>query len=272
MCGRFVASRPVEEIARLLDVDEVAVAEEYLRPRWNVAPQALVRCLTVRPEDPARRRLSVFRWGLVPSWARDPSIGSRAFNARSETLTERPMFRSAVARRRCVVPADAFYEWARPAERPPEPLGDPGSAAVRRGRAPRKVPYCFKDPDGGLLLLAGLYEQWRPPKVRADDDGPELHSATAGFMGEPGEGRLDTFTILTTAANEVVGAVHDRMPVLISPGDLAVWLAPGPLEPGELAVLTRPAPNSALEGYRVSAAVNNARADGPQLVVPTEHP
>ncbi|MGO9581441.1 MAG: SOS response-associated peptidase [Acidimicrobiales bacterium] len=232
MCGRFVASRPVGEIAQLLEVDEVDVPPELSLPRWNVAPQATVLAVTEPRNEPGHRRLSAFRWGLVPWWAKDPSIGGRAFNAKAETVRDKPMFRGAIEKQRCIVPADAFYEWA-PASR-----SDP----VRR-----KQPWCFRAPGSGLLLLGGLWEQWRP---RHDQSAPPLR----------------TCTILTTDANDVVGHVHDRMPVLITEADLEEWLSPDPLSSGEFGRLIRPAPPSALEAFRVSTQVNDARREGPELV------
>ncbi|MGA3352513.1 MAG: SOS response-associated peptidase [Acidimicrobiales bacterium] len=234
MCGRFVASRPVEEIARLLEVKEIDVPPELCAPRFNVAPQASVLAVTEAHQDPGRRRLSVFRWGLVPWWAKDPSIGARAFNAKAETVRDKPMFRGAIDKHRCVVPADAFYEWA---------------PAARGSPLRRKQPWCFRAPGSGLLLLAGLWEQWRP---RNDAEASPLR----------------TCTILTTDANERVGPVHDRMPVLIAEEDLAEWLSPEPLRPGELERLIRPAPPEALEAFRVSTLVNDAREDGPSLIEP----
>ncbi len=235
MCGRFVASRPVEEIARLLEVDKVEVPPELQVPRWNIAPRATVLAVTVPLADPGVRRLSAFRWGLVPWWAKDPSIGARAFNAKAETVKDKPMFRSAIDRRRCIVPADAFYEWA------PAANGDPTR---------RKQPWCFRASSGpGLLLVGGLWEQWRP----SDQD-----SATP----------LHTCTILTTVANELVDRVHDRMPVLIAEDDLEEWLSPEPLATAELDRLIRPVAPGALETFRVSARLNDAREEGPDLAAP----
>jgi putative SOS response-associated peptidase YedK len=236
MCGRFVASRPVEDIARLLDVDVVDVPPELVPPRWNVAPQAPVLAVTEPHHEPGQRRLSVFRWGLVPWWAKDPTIGARAFNAKAETLTDRAMFKGAVAKQRCVVPADAFYEWA---------------PAPKTGPARRKQPFCFRAPASGLLLLGGLWEQWRP---RGDSSA------------EP----LFTCTIITTDANDLVKAVHDRMPVMIAEQDLAEWLSAEPLEKEELDRLTRPAADGALEAFAVASTVNDARADGPELATPLQ--
>ena len=234
MCGRFVASRPVEEIARLLEVDEVEVPSELVAPRWNVAPQAMVLAVTEPAHDPGLRRLSAFRWGLVPWWAKDSSIGARAFNAKSETVRDKPMFRSAIDKQRCIIPADAFYEWA------PAARGDP----IRRKR-----PWCFRASGSGLLLFGGLWEQWRPREAQS---APPLL----------------TCTILTTDANELVAQVHDRMPVLIAEEDLEEWLSPEPLAAGELARLIRPAPSEALETFRVSTRLNDAREEGPDLGKP----
>ena len=234
MCGRFVASRPVEEIARLLKLSDIDVPPELSAPRWNVAPQAPVLAVTEPHDDPGKRRLYVFKWGLVPWWAKDPSIGGRAFNAKAETVRDKPMFRGAIENQRCVLPADAFYEWA-----PASPTG-----ASRR-----KQPWCFKAPGTGLLLLGGLFERWRP-------------------RGEHSGEALFTCTILTTDANGLVGPVHDRMPVLIAEEDLPEWLAPEPLAAGELERLVRPAPMEALEAFAVSTLVNDARQDGPELVEP----
>ncbi|MGD1012559.1 MAG: SOS response-associated peptidase [Acidimicrobiales bacterium] len=236
MCGRFVASRPVEEIARLLEVDEVDVPPELNVPRWNIAPQQTVLAVTEPAKQPGVRRLSTFRWGLVPRWAKDPSIGVRAFNAKAETAQEKPMFRNAFDHRRCVIPADAFYEWA-----PPD----------RHDSSRRRLPWCFKSPDSGLLLLAGLFEHWRP-------------------LTDEAAAALSTCTILTTGANGLVSAIHDRMPVLIAEEDLDVWLAPGPLGTAEAGRLLRPAHENALERFRVSTKVNDARTDGPELEAPLE--
>jgi putative SOS response-associated peptidase YedK len=249
MCGRFVASRPVEDIARLLDVDDMDVPPELALPRWNVAPQAEVLAVTSSRHDPSVRRLSPFRWGLVPWWAKDPSIGARAFNAKAETIEEKAMFRGAVERQRCIVPADAFYEWA------PAATGDP-----RR----RKQPWCFRPADSGLLLFGGLWERWRPRESRTVGEPREPE------LGEQPESHnvLRSCTILTTDANEIVGRVHGRMPVLIAERDLEEWLSPEPLAPGELSSLIRSVPADALEAFRVSTKVNDAREEGPELEEP----
>jgi putative SOS response-associated peptidase YedK len=178
----------------------------------------------------------VFSWGLVPWWAKDPKIGARAFNAKAETVAEKPMFKSAIESQRCIIPADAFYEWA---------------PATGGGRDRRKQPWCFRAEQAGLLLLAGVWEQWRP---RGDKSAEPLRSCA----------------ILTTSANEVVGPIHDRMPVLIAYEDLDEWLSLEPLDSDELARLTLPAPPGALESFRVSTLVSDAREDGPELVEPLQ--
>lgn len=262
MCGRFVASRPVEEIAELLEVDDIEVPSELVEPRWNVAPQASVLGVTARvPRQPAhapdegdgtadadtgpveaRTRLTVYRWGLVPSWAKDPSVGNKMFNARAESLLDKPAFRTALAKRRCLVPADAFYEWEK------------GSGS--RASPGRRQPWIFRPPDDDILTFAGLWEAWRPRQA-----DPET--------GEVGEWLLSC-TIITSDANEVVAPVHDRMPVIVPAGDRAAWIAPGSLDQADLASFLRPAPQGALVAYRVSAEVNDARSEGPELAEPLD--
>ncbi|HXY43471.1 MAG TPA: SOS response-associated peptidase [Acidimicrobiales bacterium] len=248
MCGRFVASRPVEDIAALLDVDDIEVPEELTTPRWNVAPTdgVLAVATRVRSDGPEpRRRLTDYRWGLVPSWAKDPHVGIRAFNARAESLTDRPAFRTALVKRRCLVPADAFYEWEKIA------LG---------GRVVRRQPWCFAAADGGLLAFAGLWEAWKAPANR----DPEAALAGPGWHDH----WLLSCTIITTTANALVEPLHDRMPVILPPEDWAVWLDPGRLDPRELNALLRPPPDGLLCSYPVSPAVNNTRSEGPELVAP----
>jgi putative SOS response-associated peptidase YedK len=242
MCGRFVASRPVEDIAAIFAVEDIDVPEELALPRWNVAPQAgvlAVRSRLAKADDKAspasRRGLTDFRWGLVPSWAKTLSVGAKQINARSETVLEKPAFRTALAKRRCIIPADAFYEWK------------------RKGSA--REPWCFAAPDGSLLAFAGLYEVWRPAEHEHRDDGPGWH-----------DDWLLTCSIITTDANEVVAPIHDRMPVILAPSEWEAWLDPARSEPTDLMALLRPAATGALEGFPVSTAVNNARLEGRELI------
>ncbi|MGO8876162.1 MAG: SOS response-associated peptidase [Acidimicrobiales bacterium] len=250
MCGRFVASRPVEDIAALLEVDDLEVPEELLAPRWNVAPTDGVLAVATRVRkdtEEERRRLTDYRWGLVPSWAKDPAAGVRAFNARAETLLERPAFRTALLKRRCLIPADAFYEWEKI-------TASPG------GRVLRRQPWCFTAADGGLLAFAGLWEAWKAP----GEGDPETMLAGAGWHDR----WLLSCTVITTTANAAVEPLHDRMPVILRRDDWATWLDPSLHEAGELTSLLQPAPAGLLRSYAVSPAVNNAQTDGPQLVAP----
>lgn len=237
MCGRFVASRPVEDIVEQFGVDDVRLEPELLPgPRFNVCPQDEVLALReVVPADGdgSSRRLGAYRWGLVPSWAKDPSSGARSFNARAESVGTKPMFRTALAKRRCIVPADAFYEWQR--------LGS--------GRGARKQPWCFRSADGSMLAFAGLWEVWRA--------GPE-------------EPWIPTCTIITTEANDLMAPIHDRMPVVLSGEDYETWLHPGQLDEADVHRLLAPPPEDFLVGYEVGSEVGNSTAEGPQLAEPLE--
>lgn len=231
MCGRFVATAPISELAEHFAVDEVVV-DRPPEPRFNVAPTLEVVAVAESRRTGARR-LGTFRWGLVPSWAKDPSIGSRLINARAESLAGKPAFRSALARRRCIVPADAFYEWKRSAE----------------GKGPRQ-PYVIRHRDRSPLALAGLWEVWRPPG--AGDDDPWLR----------------TCTIVTTAANAVVAPLHDRMPVVLDEKDWDRWLDPSLDQADAVTDLLVPAPDEAFETFAVSTQVNNVVHEGPDLLEP----
>ena len=180
MCGRYASSRSAQELA---DTFTATIHQGPMPgPSWNVAPTQAVRVVLERVDDGnAARHLRAVRWGLVPAWAKDPGIGSRMTNARVETVTEKPSFRRAAARRRCIVPMDAYYEWQAP----------------ETGRG-RKQAYALSYPDGSVLAAAGLYELWRDPS-RADDDPARW---------------LWTTTVLTTTATDTLGHIHDRSPVL----------------------------------------------------------
>jgi putative SOS response-associated peptidase YedK len=282
MCGRFVASRAVEDIADLMDVDDIDVPEELIPPRFNISPQAGVLAVAnrrvKRPEDEEpsvaaqagerlyRRRLTVYQWGLVPSWAKDPAVGNRSFNARAETLAEKPAFRTALAKRRCLIPADAFYEWEK------VPAASGLLSKPKRSNGVARLPWCFRPADGGLLAFAGLWEAWRAPRTAAAgaegaarrDPVEGDHDESAGWHDD----WLLSCSIITTAANDVVATLHDRMPVVLQPSDYEAWLEPTPLDPGELGALLSPPPEGYLAGYRVGSDVNNSRLDDPMMVEP----
>ena len=240
MCGRYAAAKDPAALAEEFEV--AAPPEERLEPDYNVAPTKRVYVVLDREHEAnTERALVVARWGLIPSWAKDPSIGSRMINARAETVAENPAFRRAFAKRRCLVPADGYYEWYAPSA-PDAPVGKTGK--------PLKQPFFIHPADGSSLAMAGLYEWWRDPS-RSDDD--------------PLAWRL-TCTILTTDAADEVGRIHDRMPMTIARADWDAWLDPG--TGAAVSELLRPAHGPGLEAYPVSVAVNNVRNNSPDLIVP----
>ena len=180
MCGRYTLTTPLEGIRQLF---EVAVTSN-LAPRYNIAPTQQVAAVRLGPDG--RREVGFLRWGLIPAWAKDATIASRLINARGETLAEKPAFRQAFAQRRCLLPADGFYEWAK--------TGSGG-----------KQPYYIHRRDGGLMAFAGLWESWRGP----DDAIP-----------------METCCIITTAATESLAPIHHRMPVILAREQHDLWLDP----------------------------------------------
>ena len=225
MCGRYSVAVSPEELEQVF---EASAEGELALPRWNVAPTQDAPVVVRVPEG---RRIRSLRWGLVPYWADDARIGARHVNARAETLATRPAFREALARRRCLVPADGFYEWA---ERP-------------HGRG--KAPFWIHHRRGGVLALAGLRERWRPP-------------------GSPsGSEPLETFTIVTTRPNAMVAPLHDRMPAVLPPAAWDAWLDPETPVDQALALLG-PAPEGLLDARAVSSRVNRVEHDDPACVEP----
>jgi putative SOS response-associated peptidase YedK len=229
MCGRVALFSPPSYFARFLEAALAADLDPGGRASWNVGPQ---RSLFAVAEHDEARVLDRYRWGLVPSWAKDPSIGNKLFNARGETVAEKPSFRTAFAKRPCVIPVDGFYEWDH----------RPGND---------RQPYFFTRRDEQPLLFAGLFENWWN---REDEAAPPLA----------------TCTIITTTPNDDVDGIHDRMPVVLSPDDVEVWLNVAEHEPAERASLLRPAPKGTLTYYGVSKAVGSVKNDGPELTEPVE--
>lgn len=217
MCGRFALFANPAELAAYFELGDIAQA---LAPAsYNVAPGQAVAA--VRLDEQGRRRIDALRWGLVPFWAKDVSIGHRLINARGETLAERPAFREALHRRRCLIPASGFYEW-------------------RKTSGRRSQPFFVTAVAEPLIAFAGLWERWRDS------------------AGE----RLESCTIVTTAANAVVVPIHSRMPVVVSRDDQDLWLDPG-TDPKLDDIAAR---GPELTVRRVSLAVNDPRHDGPELV------
>ena len=225
MCGRFTQRFSWSDAHAFLRLKGPAL---NLRPRYNLAPS---QSAAVVRSDADGRRLSMLRWGLIPAWAKEPNIGRRLINARAETAAAKPSFRAAFSKRRCLVPADGFYEWRR-------------EGSVRQ-------PWFIAPRDGELIAFAGLWERWMPP------EGMELPGSLPACR--PGD-VVETFTILTTEANETMRALHHRMPVILSPETFPHWLSGEEVELG-------PAPEDLLAMHRVGLGVNNTRDDGPECVV-----
>ena len=239
MCGRYASSRRPDDLAEEFELDRSRLQEtlaEPLQPDYNVAPTKPVYAVLSRGET--ARELRVVRWGLVPFWAKDPSIGNRMINARVETVASKPAFRQAFAKRRCLLPADGYYEWYTTQQRGPS------------GK-PLKQPFFIRPRDGSSLAMAGLYELWRDPT--RDDDDPQRFRWTC--------------TVLTTSAEDDLGHLHDRMPMLVERDRWDEWLDPG-ADPATVSGLLVPAAPGRLEAYPVSREVNNVRNNGPQLVEP----
>lgn len=243
MCGRFASSSTDKDIAKAFDVAETV--GDQLAPDWNVAPTRQVRAVLERTpsgtddgsgDEPEQaepvRQLRSLRWGLIPSWAKDRKIGNRLVNARAETITDKPSFKAAAARRRCLLPADGYYEW--------EKLED-GT----------KQPYFLHRGDS-LLAFAGLYELWPDPEKTEDDPDRWLW----------------TCTVLTTTAPDALGHIHERSPVLLTPELARDWLDPALTDRDRVRELLAAVPEPRLEPTAVSTAVNSVRNNGPRLVKP----
>jgi putative SOS response-associated peptidase YedK len=242
MCGRYASSRRPEDLVEEFEIVDNRV-DEPLPADYNVAPTKPVYAVVERPpssesEEPPQRQLRVLTWGLVPSWAKDPSIGSRMINARMETVAEKPAFRRAFAARRCLLPADGYFEWY-------------PTSQVGKGGKPLKQPFFIRPVDHGTLAMAGLYEIWRDP-TRADDDPHRFRW---------------TCTVLTTQAEDAVGHIHDRMPLMVEPERWERWLDPR-VSGADLLSLLVPAAPGRLEAYPVSTLVNNVRNNGAELLDP----
>ncbi|OEV10008.1 SOS response-associated peptidase [Streptomyces nanshensis] len=243
MCGRYASTRSPEDLAGLFDVDSWQ-QEDAPGPNYNVAPTDEVWAVletTDRETGAVERRLRPLRWGLVPFWAKSPDVGVKMINARVETVHQKPAFRRAFAKRRCLLPADGFYEWQ--------------TVPAREGRKAYKQPYFITPEDGQVMALAGLYEIWRDPE--RDEDDPRAWWRTC--------------TVITTEATDAAGRVHPRMPLAIDPEGQADWLDPAHDDPDELrSLLTSPA-DGHLDARPVSTAVNNVRNNGPHLLDPPEN-
>jgi len=225
MCGRFVAASPPAEIAAYFGVDEVA--DTPFEPNFNVAPTSDVYVVYT---EGTTRRLDPLRWGLIPSWAKEASVGNRMFNARGETIATKGAFKSSFARRRCIVPVDGFYEWR-----------------VVAGQK-RKQPYYIHRPDGEPYAFGGLWAQWSG----SDSSGDDVVVRSA--------------TIITCAPNSKMAELHDRMPLILAPAVWDEWLDPSNTDIEHLSRLVVPAPPELIVFHPVSVEVNNARHRGAHLI------
>lgn len=231
MCGRFVSASPPDEVARYFGAtvaDETVLDPGAREANYNVAPTTDVLVVL---EDGSTRQVAAHHWGLVPFWAKDPKVGNRMINARAETLATSGAFKHAFKKRRCIVPADGFYEWRR----------TPGQKI--------KQPFFIHRPDGEPFAFAGLWEEWK-----GVEDGESLRSVT----------------IVTTTPNEAMVEIHDRMPVILPPGAWDRWLDPANDDLERLGKLLVPAPAQLTVMHAVSTEVNNARNAGAQLIEPLE--
>jgi putative SOS response-associated peptidase YedK len=212
MCGRYTLTSSGEELALLFDLTELPLVP----PRYNTAPTqgaAVVR--VTEPGGP--RRLDPLKWGLIPYWAKEASIGNRLINARAESVAEKPAFRSSFKKKRCLVAADGFYEWK------------------KEGKA--KQPYLIRRQDRKPFAFAGLWSSWRDP----EQPGPPV----------------ETFTILTTAANDLLRPLHDRMPVILDAENFGLWLDPKMEDAAQLQPLLVPHAVAGFEAFPVSRLVNS---------------
>jgi putative SOS response-associated peptidase YedK len=219
MCGRFTFAISPELLAEVFGVTNL----EDLPRRYNIAPTQKV--LTIRRNGTGNWG-SFLQWGLIPSWAKDPSIGSRMINARSETVHEKPAFRTAIRYRRCIIPTQGFFEW----------MGEDG----------KKQPLYIRMKNDSIMALAGIWDHWK---------------------NQEGE-TLETCSILTTASNSLIQAIHDRQPVILHPEEYDLWLDREVTEPEKLLSLFQPYPPDLMEMYKVSPLVNSVRNDSPACIEP----
>jgi len=258
MCGRYASSAHPEDLVEEFDIDEDHLGEPFRsllvspqsppagEPDFNVAPTKAAPVVLTRvprgadPDDEPTRQLRLMTWGLVPGWAKDVKMGLRLINARSEELLDKSTFAKAAASRRCLVPADGWYEWqASP------------TACDARGR-PRKQPFFIRRSDGRPMAMAGLYEFWRDRSLAEDDPGAWL----------------TTYSIITTAAEPGLDRIHDRQPLVLERSDWDDWLSPTMNDPSRVRAHLEFAGHGRFDAYPVSPAVNSSRNNGIQLLEP----
>lgn len=226
MCGRYTLHQKADNLAKRFNLAKVPAKNPE---NYNVAPGQMMPVIT---EDENGRHLEIMRWGLVPQWAKDPSIGYKLINARSESIFEKPMWRNVVKRKRAIIPADGFYEW----KKPTDPKG-------------RKQPFYIHPRQADLFGFAGIWETWK------DVNGQEVKS----------------YSIVTTEPNKEMRDIHDRMPVILHAEDEASWLSPAHNDDrAVIEALLRPYQDNGLEIYEVSSEVNSVRNNVQGLTYPLE--
>ncbi|MUT66841.1 SOS response-associated peptidase [Paenibacillus sp. NEAU-GSW1] len=223
MCGRYTITVSLEELMLRYMIGAVSVP--YHRPKYNVAPGQMVLAVV---NDGEQNRLGELKWGLIPPWADSPKVGNMMLNARAETAAAKPAFLTPLRRKRCLIPADGFYEWKKEA----------GGKTKQPMRIVRK--------DRSIFSMAGLYETWKAA------DGTTINSCT----------------IMTTAPNSLMAPIHDRMPVILRPEDEPFWLDRSVQEPSALERLLRPYASEELEAYPVTSSVGSVRYDEPDCIEP----
>ncbi len=246
MCGRFTLTDPDQDLAVQFNLPEIP----DMKPRYNIAPTQAVAAIRIAPPAVAAPRpsrddassetaytgleLALLHWGLIPFWAKDPKIGARMINARSETAAEKPAFRAAFRRRRCLIAADGFYEWQK----------------VEQG----KQPFYIRLRDGRPFAFAGLWEYWKEPNNPSD---PSRKGAI-----------IESCTLLTTEPNDLLRPLHNRMPVILHPRDYDLWLDPRVQDTVRLQSLLRAYPPEEMEAFPVSRLVNRPGNDDPRCIEP----
>lgn len=225
MCGRAYSTYSEEEL-RLRYLNKQKIKIPKFKPNYNMSPTHEVLVHLIKDAKP---QLSLFRWGLIPFWAKDIKIGYKMINARSETLAEKPSFRNAFKSRRCIVPLSGFIEWRRTDE--------------------AKRPFCISLQKEPIMSVAGIWETWKP-------EGPE------------GKEELHTFSVITTEANKFMEKIHDRMPVILDAKDEAEWLDPDNTDTAKLSKLFKPCPSRRLQAYEVGVAINSPKNNSKEVIQP----
>lgn len=228
MCGRFMLKSSIDELQKLFGIEQ----RPNLRPRYNIAPSQEVVIIRRPNAGSAGRTLAWVRWGLIPSWADDPNVGYKMINARAETLDRLPSYRDAYRKRRCLIPADGFFEWKVDAD--------------RDSKAP-KQPYLIRRVDQQPFAFAGLYERWQAPNA---------------------ERVIESCTIVTTKANQKLARIHHRMPVILDDRDCETWLDPA----ADGRELLRSCPEDWLETLMISDRVNKPAHDDPSVLEQIDRP